>query len=392
MRIALVSEWLDAWRGGAETSTLQVLAELLRAGVEVDVYTRSRPSPAPGMQVFHVNGAGPSRTRTSITFAHRVDRMLAGRPYDAVHAVTPCRQATLYQPRGGTVAESIERNLAVLGGSTTRALKRMGNALNFKRRYQLATERRLFADDDGPMIVAISDYVARQLREHYGVSPDRVRKIYNAVEPDRADDEQRRRDRADIRRGYRIRDSELLVVLIAHNFRLKGVGPWMEALAILTLARSLPIRSLVIGKAPAERFRRRAGRLGIGSSLTFTGPTDRIWAFLHAADVLVHPTYYDPCSRVVLEALTAGVPCVASRWDGAAELIEDGVSGFVVQEIAPAVIADRVAELLDGPKRERLGVAAAQAGAGVSMANHVRGLIECYEELARSAAQAATRH
>jgi len=384
VRIALVSEWLDAWRGGAETSTLQVLAELLRAGVEVDVYTRSRPSPSPGLRVCHVNGAAASRTRASVTFARRADRLIAEGDYDVVHAVSPCFRADLYQPRGGTIAESIERNLAVLGGDSARALKRMGNALNFKRRRQLATERRLLASGQGPVVIAISDYVARQLQRHYHLPPDRIRRIFNAVEPDRADDQQRRRDRADIRRQYRIRESELLVVLVAHNFRLKGVGPWMEALAELTRRRTLPIRSLVIGKAPAERYRRRAGRLGIGSCLTFTGPTDRVRAFLHAADVLVHPTYYDPCSRVVLEAMTAGLPCVASRWDGASELIQDGVSGYVIEEIDPLAIAARIADLMDRGRRERMSAEAARVGGGISLTGHVRQLLACYDEVAAS--------
>ena len=44
---ALVSEWLDAWGGGAETSTLQFMHRLMDAGIEVHVFTRSRPSPLP---------------------------------------------------------------------------------------------------------------------------------------------------------------------------------------------------------------------------------------------------------------------------------------------------------------------------------------------------------
>ena len=113
MRIALVSEWLDPWRGGAETSTLQFLHGLMDSGAEVHVFTRSRPSPTPGLVVHTVSGAAMSRSRRSITFAQRVERRFMGNSFDIVHAISPCRYADVYQPRGGTVAESIQRNIAL---------------------------------------------------------------------------------------------------------------------------------------------------------------------------------------------------------------------------------------------------------------------------------------
>ncbi len=124
MKVALVAEWLDAWRGGAETSTLQFMHHLMDRGVELHVFTRSRPSPAPGLHVHTVSGAAMSRTRRSITFAHRVERRLKAEVFDVVHAISPIRKATIYQPRGGTVAESIDRNIALLGSGSARRLKR----------------------------------------------------------------------------------------------------------------------------------------------------------------------------------------------------------------------------------------------------------------------------
>ena len=149
MRVALVSEWLDGWRGGAETSTLQTIAHLRQAGIELHVFTRSRPSPEPGMKVRTISGAAKTRTRASITFANRVDRAIRKESFDVVHAISACLTADVYQPRGGTVAESIERNLALMPNATARRLRRLANFLNFKRRYQLATERKERANRRG---------------------------------------------------------------------------------------------------------------------------------------------------------------------------------------------------------------------------------------------------
>ncbi len=381
MRIALVSEWLDGWRGGAETSTLQFLHHLLRNGVEVHVFTRSRPSPTPTLHVHTVSGAAMSRTRQSVTFARRVERLLRAERFDIVHAITPCRGADLYQPRGGTVAESVARNLALRKAGPARWLKRYANYLNVKQRYGLGVERRLFADPKGPTIVAISRYVVDQLRRHYGLPDSRMQLVYNAVNPDAATPEQRADDRARIRREYGVEEGDCLVVQVAHNFRLKGVHHWLEALGRL-VGGGGRYRSLVIGKGESDQWHRLAVRWGVEQHLTFTGPTDRVAAFLHAADVLVHPTYYDPCSRVVLEGMCTGLPCVTTRWDGASEVIQNGSNGFVLDEPGDVeALVERVNTLGDPAVRDRLGRAAAESAEFLTMSRHVREMLTVYGEL-----------
>jgi UDP-glucose:(heptosyl)LPS alpha-1,3-glucosyltransferase len=380
--VALVVEWLDAWRGGAETSTLQFLHQLVERGVEVDVFTRSRPSPRPGLNVHTVSGASMSRTRKSVTFAHRVERMLAESPFDVVHAISPCRAATVYQPRGGTVAESIERNLALLSTAGARHLKRYANRFNFKQRYLLRLEREILGPNDGPLVVAISGYVEDQLRRHYDLSADRTRKIYNAVEPDQVPAEERIENRRRVRQEYGIGEQELLIIQVAHNFKLKGVRRWMEALSDLLSRGVADVRSLIIGRGESEKWHRLCARLGLGRHLAFTGPTERVRAFLHAADALVHPTYYDPCSRVVLEGMVSGLPCITTRWDGAAEMIRPGENGFVLEEPAETNrLAEIVLSLREEDFRRSIGRAAAAIADEVSMARHASRILDLYKNM-----------
>ena len=382
MKVALVSEWLDSWRGGAETSTLQFIHHLMDRGVEVHVFTRSRPSPTPGLFVHTIRGASMSRTRRSVTFSHRVERILQADSFDVVHAISPCRFADIYQPRGGTVAETIERNVALRESAHARRLKRYTGRLNLKQRYLLSLERKLFAPCDGPVVVAISDYVVRQLKEHYALPDDRIRTIYNGVDAGRSTPGERAGHRAAVRHEFGIADSELLVLLIAHNFRLKGVQRWMEALALLRHRGVDDVRSLILGRGESPRWHRVAVRLGIARRLTFVGPSERVREFLHAADVLVHPTYYDPCSRVVLEGMVAGVPCITTRWDGASEMIVDGNNGYVLDDPTDvAALADRVEKLRDGSRRRQMGVAASAVADRVSMARHAREMVALYEEI-----------
>ena len=388
MKIALVTEWLDAWRGGAERSTLQFLHHLRNTDVDLHVFTRSRPSPTPGMAVHTISGAAMSRTRQSVTFARRVERLLQRDSFDVVHAISPCRGADLYQPRGGTVAESIERNLALRRNATARSVKRQANRLNFKQRYLLGMEKALFRDPNGPTIVAISDYVVDQLKRHYTVPDQRIRKIYNGVDLDGASAEERDRDRRAIRREFGVSERDCLVLLIAHNFRLKGIQRWMEAQAEFVKRGDTEVRSIVIGKGDSQHWHRLASRLGINDRLTFVGPSDRVPAFHHAADALVHPTYYDPCSRVVLEAMAAGLPCITTRWDGASEMIEDGRNGYIVDDPWDvAALANRVDRLRDVDHRQALGRAAKAIADRVSMARHAQEIRTLYRQLANLASR-----
>ena len=378
MNVALVIERTEPWRGGAETSTQQFMQHVLSMGHQVEIFTRSRLSPAPGIKVHTLSS--PARTRS---FSRAVDRRLADADVNVVHAISPCLRADIYEPRGGTVVETIARNLALRRSGPGRSLKRLANRFNFRQRLMLDLERRLLSRRPGPIVVAISDYVVRQLRTHYDFPESQIARIFNGVDPDNTEESRRADNRREIRGLYGIGQDDLLVLLVAHNFKLKGVSRWIEALRRLADETHPAVRSLVVGRGSPIRWQRLAAAAGVGDRIQFTGPTRRIAAFYHAADVLVHPTYYDPCSRVVLESMVAGLPCVTTRYDGASELMENGVSGFVLDSPEEVdELARRVQQLADREVRLEMGRRAARAGQQASMRRHAEQIAALYEQIA----------
>lgn len=382
VKVAIIAEWMDPWRGGAETSTLQFVHELMERGVELHLFTRSRPSPTPGLHVHCIGGAAMTRVRQSVSFNRRVERRLHETHFDIVHAISPCRIADVYQPRGGTVAETIERNVAIRSSGPARGLKRLALRLNLRQRYMLRLEREVLSQPDGPVVVAISDYVARQLEKHYGVPESRICKIYNAVAPDPDASPVREQHRRRIRAEFGLAADDLLVLSVAHNFRLKGVHRWMQALAALQARGSHGVRALIIGRGDSPRWHRLADRLNLDGVLTFVGPTERIREFYHAADVLVHPTYYDPCSRVVLEALSSGLPSITTHYDGAAEAVTRSGAGIVLADPGQVdELAEATEQLRNTERRKKMSEAARRFAAELSMANHVSQMLELYARL-----------
>ncbi len=386
MRVAIVVEWLDAARGGAETSTLQFMDRLMARGVSLEVFTRSALPSTPMMTVRSIATAASTRARATGEFLDKVERAIDGADYDIVHAFIPCNGANVYQPRGGTVAETIQRTIASRRTPASRAFKRLTLALNARQRLVSAKERAWLTGQDRPIVIAISEYVARQLRSHYRFPETHIRHSLNGVDAHPGSPAVRAADRSRIRADYAVAENELLLLQVCHNFRLKGVGRLIDAMSLARRRGGQPMKALVVGRDNPHPWRRLAKRLGVDGDVHFTGPKDNVAAFLHAADVLVHPTYYDPCSRVVLEAVVFGVPVVCTRYDGASEVLEDGVSGFVLDSPdSTDLLADRIGMLADATVRQRLSEAARSASAGVTMVRHADEVLLVYEGLAGGA-------
>jgi glycosyltransferase involved in cell wall biosynthesis len=85
----------------------------------------------------------------------------------------------------------------------------------------------------------------------------------------------------------------------------------------------------------------------------FLGPVDKATAeaLYRESDVFLFPTLSDGFGLTQLEALGAGLPVIASRNCGAA--VEHGVSGIVLPEVIPEILADEIMKLLNGPDELR---------------------------------------
>jgi len=386
MKVAIVQERLDARRGGAETSTLEMAAALAALGQDVTLVARSEPGsddapPAAGVRVQRVPAAGASRAARTRAFVAAADDFCCGGAFDVVHAVTPCRSADVYQPRGGTYRETIKRSLALTPSAAGRAVRRFGKWLNRRQRDLLALETELLTRPDPPFVAGVSAYVCRHVLDAFPAYPrDRARVVFNGVDVVLLDDPRHARRTA--RDALGIPEPAPLILFVAHNFRLKGLRELLSA-----IARGLPDAQLVVaGRDRAAPYAAQARALGIAPRVRFLGPSADVRTLYAAADVLAHPTWYDPCSRVVLEALCHGLPVVTTRWNGASEIMQPPADGAVISEPGdvPALhealrsVLKRRAER-PPPSPERV--------AQLSMRRHARELVALYEDVraARSA-------
>ena len=144
----------------------------------------------------------------------------------------------------------------------------------------------------------------------------------------------------------------------------KGVLVLLWALAELK-RRGLEVEAVLVGDGPYRQELEDAGRrLGLAGRLTFTGALTgaAIAPRYREADVFCLPSFAEGLPVVLMEAMANELPVVTSRLAGIAELVDDGVSGFVVPPARDDVIVDALELLAADPElRARFGRAGRRA-------------------------------
>ena len=146
-------------------------------------------------------------------------------------------------------------------------------------------------------------------------------------------------------------------LLFVGRLRLrKGVEVLLRALALLRERGSTP-RLRIAGEGEhRQAIERAAARFGVSDQVDFLGrrgPAEIRWLLAHSA-ALVVPSIYEGMPLVVLEAMVAGVPVIASRVSGIPEVVLDPETGWLVPPEDPPALAAALVELLAAPDAARL--------------------------------------
>jgi UDP-glucose:(heptosyl)LPS alpha-1,3-glucosyltransferase len=161
--------------------------------------------------------------------------------------------------------------------------------------------------------------VKKDIIQRYKVPEDRIAVVYNGTDIERFHP-RNRRYRKEIRGRHGIAN-EFVILFVSNNFRLKGLGFLMKALARIKGEGHSSFKLLILGRDRPKTYLRLARKLGLSEEVAFAGSTDEPEKYYGAADLLVHPTFYDACSLTVLEALASGIPVITTLSNGASGVI-----------------------------------------------------------------------
>jgi len=363
--------------GGMNVYVRDLAREFVRRGIQVDVFTRYQGicdsqvehDLGNGGRIIHIP-AGPAAILPTIDHLALLPQFTQGvlefairegLRYDLIHS---------HYWLSGLVARDLR---AAWGGTPivqmfhTLGLMKNRVALNERdREPSLRSEKEREVMGFVDRIIAATPAEQAQLQWLYGTDLNKIATIPPGVDLNRFHPI----DLREARQRVSVPLEDRMILFVGRIEPLKGIDTLMRAIAILRAncpADAPCLYLAIIGGDPddpshenaeMERLKRMRVELGIEKVVTFLGAKDqdRLQYYYSAAEVVVMPSHYESFGMVALEAMACGTPVIASEVGGLAFLVQDGETGFHVEDQNAPALAGKLSLLLDDSAlRQQLG-------------------------------------
>lgn len=324
--------------GGGEKNIVSLLPYLQRAGVTVVLGTMNTRRDGPLADVFFQSGIQRfdlgARRMLDLAAFRKLLLILREQKIDIIHAQD--QDTIIY-------AGLASRLLGIPSVMTRHVLEE--SKVNWKKKLRMQLV--YFSARHGiTKVVAVSEMVRQHFSKQARISLSKIDKIYNGIELEKFShtahrNEIRNRLEWDLNRPIGIfisvlrpgKGFELLFDCIPHvrqiipGFQVKLVGS---------------------GKLETEL---REQAISLGDAVEFLGQRMDIPELLGASDLLIQASWSEALPTVLIEAGAASLPVVATNVGGSAEIVQNGIGGFLVTPGDGRAIADAVIELLQHPEK-----------------------------------------
>lgn len=370
LRVCLLTGSFYPVIGGGETYARNVARHLAARGVDIFVLTRRIISASPrtevvdGVPVIRVGPSGkaslakylmlPTAAAQLWRRRHHYDVLLVSNfralgPFAVVMAKLLGKRCVL---RAGVCGEFSGEYITADGGVSRRALSWLAAPLALRT----AVLRRA----DG--FISNCAQISEEFERH-GVARQRITLMPGGVDTERfqpATSDERARLRAQLR----LPSDRSLIGYSGKLNRGKGIDHLIAALPLI-LKRQPAAHLVLIGGGANQSLsqehtlRAMVRDAGLEDRVTFTGYVQNVPEHLRSLDVFVLPTEHEALPNALMEAMASGLPCVATRVGGIPDLIEDGVSGRLIEPGDVEALARALIELWeDAALAQRYGLAA----------------------------------
>lgn len=334
--------------GGMSVYIRELARELGKAGHEIDIYTRfdnrGLPEEMPlseNVRLVHIPVGGNGHVTKDSVYPYLNDffrsietrRTRIGHHYDLIHSH--------YWLSGvvGSIAQRSWNVPHVMMFHTTGMAKRVHCTEEKEHHLRLVTEKKLARECS--RIIAPTRREKTLLHKYFDIPHEKIGLVPCGVNPDVFRPVQR--DLA--RKELGIDHSASFVLYVGRFAPIKGIDRLMHAVAYHRIYKRDLKLMLVGGDGPdsdtSAALRHQAQRLGILDSVIFEGrvPHEDLPVYYSAANALIVPSYYESFGLAALESLACGTPVVATKVGAIDGLVQNGISGEVIDSPTPHTFA-----------------------------------------------------
>jgi len=245
-------------------------------------------------------------------------------------------------------------------------------------KFFLLTERVMARITD--RMVALTE---AEKNDHIALSvfrPEKIATIHSGVDVDRFMNVQV--DIAEKRKELGLNSKGLVVATVGWLLPIKGPMHLLKAMS--NVWESHPETTLIfVGKGDLEKgLKEEARRMGVWDKVKFLGWRDDIPEIMETIDVFVLPSLNEGMGRVLVEAMAAGKPVVASRVGGILDLVNEGQNGFLAEPGDEKGLAIAIKKLLEDKKmRDEMGKRGREIAQDFSVEKMIEKIDVLYESL-----------
>ena len=342
LKIAILVHTFPPFLGGTEIATYNIARYLVKKGNKVDVITFGNnilpeEDVQDGIFIHRINITSGNKILRIYQRVNKISRLLAEIKPDVIHvqmALSTACQAII-------INKIILQRLLVVYGRGSDIYFAKTPLRKFKLRFILK-----HADE----VIALTNDMKKEMQKVYNRA---VAVIPNGIEIKPIQPTCRSR----IRNHLGIANDEKVIISVGVIRPVKGFEYLIRAMNII-IAEMPDTKLVIIGEGPEkEALIKLSERMSLDESILFLGeiPNEKIPDYMSAADIFVLPSLSESFGIVNLEAMSVGLPIVASNVGGVPELVVNGENGFLVEPGNITQIAEKVLYLLaDAKLRETI--------------------------------------
>ena len=177
-------------------------------------------------------------------------------------------------------------------------------------------------------VVAVSEDIKNRLAIYEGIPKEKIEVIYNGIKLQGLD---RDKSREEKRKGLNLRPDDFIVGSVGRLDPIKNFP--MLVLAVKEAIKQIPnLKCVIVGDGPEFcKIKEIVQGHGLTKNIILTGYRKDAATLVSAFDLFILTSFSEGISMAILEAMCMGVPCIATRVGGNPELIEDKVSGWLIE-------------------------------------------------------------